>query len=163
VQHGGSWYRQWGTEKSPGTKLFCVSGHVRRPRNYELPLGFPMKELIHDVCGGLREGRSLKAVIPGGASVPLLNAHECEGCTLDYEGVVAAGSMLGCASVIVMDDSANVVKQVRRMVDFFAHESCGQCTPCREGTTWLARILRRIEDGKGTEEDLDTLLDLGSR
>jgi NADH-quinone oxidoreductase subunit F len=163
VQHGGGWYRQWGTEKSPGTKLFCVSGHVRRPGNYELPLGFPMKELIHDVCGGLRGGRTLKAVIPGGASVPILNAHECEGCSLDYEGVVAAGSMLGCASVIVMDDSANVVTQVRRMVDFFAHESCGQCTPCREGTTWLARILRRIEDGKGTEEDLDTLLDLGKQ
>jgi NADH-quinone oxidoreductase subunit F len=163
VVNGGAWYRQWGTEKSPGTKLFCVSGHVRRPGNYELPLGFPMKELIHDVCGGMREGRTLKAVIPGGASVPILNTDECEGCTLDYEGVIAAGSMLGCASVIVMDDSANVVTQVRRMVDFFAHESCGQCTPCREGTTWLARILKRIEEGKGTEEDLDTLLDLGKQ
>jgi NADH-quinone oxidoreductase subunit F len=161
VQNGGSWYRQWGTEKSPGTKLFCVSGHVQRPGNYELPLGFPLMELIQDVCGGMREGRTLKAVIPGGASVPILDADECRGCSLDYEGVVAAGSMLGCASVIVMDESANVVTQVRRMVDFFAHESCGQCTPCREGTTWTARILRRIEDGKGTEEDLDTLLDLG--
>jgi NADH-quinone oxidoreductase subunit F len=163
VQHGGAWYRQWGTEKSPGTKLFCVSGHVRRPGNYELPMGFPMKELIYDVCGGMREGRTLKAVIPGGASVPIMNTDECEDCTLDYEGVIAAGSMLGCASVIVMDDSANVVTQVRRMVDFFAHESCGQCTPCREGTTWLARILKRIEEGKGTEEDLDTLLDLGKQ
>jgi NADH-quinone oxidoreductase subunit F len=122
-----------------------------------------MKELLYDVCGGLREGRRLKAVIPGGASVPLLSADECEACTLDYEGVQESGSMLGCASVIVMDDSANVVKQVRRMVDFFAHESCGQCTPCREGTTWLGRILRRIEGGKGTEEDLDVLLDLGDQ
>jgi NADH-quinone oxidoreductase subunit F len=163
VKHGGRWYRQWGTERSPGTKLFCVSGHVRRPGNYELPLGFPMKDLIYEVCGGLREGRQLKAVIPGGASVPIMNAEECETCTLDYEGVVEAGSMLGCASVIVMDDSANLVTQVRRMVDFFSHESCGQCTPCREGTTWLARILKRIEDGKGTEEDLDTLLELGEQ
>ena len=163
VKNGGSWYRQWGTEKSPGTKLFCVSGHVRRPGNYELPLGFPLHDLIHDVCGGLGEGRTLKGVIPGGASVPIMNQAECANCTLDYEGVVEAGSMLGCASVIVMDDTTNIVTQVRRMVDFFAHESCGQCTPCREGTTWLARILGRIEDGKGTEEDLDTLLDLGKQ
>jgi NADH-quinone oxidoreductase subunit F len=163
VGNGGEWYRQWGTEKSPGTKLFCVSGHVVRPGNYELPLGFPMKELLYDVCGGLREGRKLKAVIPGGSSVPFLTASECETCTLDYEGVIEAGSMLGCASVMVMDDSTNLVKQVRRTVDFFSHESCGQCTPCREGTTWLARILKRIEDGRGTEEDLDTLMDLGEQ
>ncbi len=163
VRHGGEWYRQWGTEKSPGTKLFCVSGHVRRPGNYELPMGFPMNELIHEVCGGIPDGRQLKAVIPGGASVPIMNAEECDGCELHYEGVVERGSMLGCASVIVMDDSTNIVKQVRRMVDFFAHESCGQCTPCREGTTWLSRILSRIEEGKGTEQDLDTLLELGEQ
>jgi len=161
VKHGGSWYRQWGTEKSAGTKLFCVSGHILRPGNYELPMGFPLEELIHDVCGGFREGRRLKAVIPGGSSVPLMSEADCAGCKLDYEDVAARGSQLGCASVIVMDDSTNVVKQVRRMVDFYAHESCGQCTPCREGTTWLARILLRIENGRGTEEDLDTLLDLG--
>jgi len=161
VKHGGAWYRQWGTEKSTGTKLFCVSGHVLRPGNYELPMGFPLEVLIHDVCGGFREGRRLKAVIPGGSSVPLMSEADCAGCTLDYEDVAARGSQLGCASVIVMDDSTNVVKQVRRMVDFYAHESCGQCTPCREGTTWLARILLRIENGRGTEEDLDTLLDLG--
>jgi NADH-quinone oxidoreductase subunit F len=163
IQNGGEWYRQWGTEKSPGTKLFCVSGHVVKPGNYELPLGFPLKELIHDVCGGMREGRTLKAVVPGGSSVPFLNAEECESCELSYEGVVEAGSMLGCASVMVMDDSTNIVKQVRRTVDFFAHESCGQCTPCREGTTWLARILKRIETGRGTEEDLDTLMELGDQ
>lgn len=163
VQHGGAWYREQGTEKSSGTKLFCVSGHVVRPGNYELPLGFPLKDLIYDVCGGLRPGRSLKAVIPGGSSVPILNAAECEDCMLDYEGVVEAGSMLGCASVIIMDDTTDIVKQVRRMVDFYAHESCGQCTPCREGTQWMARILRRIEEGRGTEEDMDTLLDLGDQ
>jgi NADH-quinone oxidoreductase subunit F len=160
VTNGGAWYRQYGTEKSPGTKLFCVSGHVNRPGNYELPLGFPMMELIEDVCGGVRDGKGLKAVIPGGSSVPILNAQECADCTLDYEGVVAAGSMLGCASVIVMDETTDIVRQVRRMVQFYAHESCGQCTPCREGTAWMTKVLRRIEDGRGTEDDLDTLLDM---
>jgi NADH-quinone oxidoreductase subunit F len=160
VKHGAEWYRQWGTEKSPGTKLFCVSGHVVKPGNYELPLGFPMMELINDVCGGINGGRRLKAVIPGGSSVPLLNAEECERCALDYEGVAAVGSMLGCASVIVMDETADIVKQVRRMAQFYAHESCGQCTPCREGSSWVTKILRRIEDGRGTEEDLDTLMEV---
>ena len=158
--NGAEWYRQWGSEKSPGTKLFCVSGHVQKPGNYELPLGFPMMELIEDVCGGVRDGNKLKAVIPGGSSVPLLNAEECRSCALDYEGVIAAGSMLGCASVIVMDEKADVVKQVRRMAQFYAHESCGQCTPCREGSSWVTRILRRIEDGRGTEEDLDALVEI---
>ncbi len=158
--HGGEAYRAYGTQQSPGTKLFCVSGHVRRPGNYELPLGFPLMELIDDVCGGMREGRSLKGVIPGGSSVPILNAEECRECLLSYEGVVAAGSQLGSAAVIVMDDSTDMVKQVRRMVGFYAHESCGQCTPCREGSAWVERILRRIEDGRGTEDDLDTLMEV---
>jgi NADH-quinone oxidoreductase subunit F len=160
VANGGAWYRQWGTEKSPGTKLFCVSGHVARPGNYELPLGFPMMELIEDVCGGIRTGHRLKAVIPGGSSVPILSAEECRSCNLDYEGVAQAGSMLGCASVIVMDETTDIVKQVRRMAYFYSHESCGQCTPCREGSTWVTRILQRIEDGRGTEEDLDTLIEV---
>ncbi len=163
VEHGGEWYRQWGTEKSPGTKLFCVSGHVNKPGNYELPLGFPLMDLIEDVCGGMIDGRALKAVIPGGSSVPIMSAADCVACNLDYEGVVAAGSMLGCASVIVMDETADIVKQVRRMVQFYAHESCGQCTPCREGTSWMTRILQRIEDGRGTEEDLQTLLDMSDQ
>ncbi|HSW30020.1 MAG TPA: NADH-quinone oxidoreductase subunit NuoF [Longimicrobiales bacterium] len=158
VVNGGAWYRQWGTEKSTGTKLFCVSGHVNKPGNYELPLGFPLMDLIEDVCGGMKNGKALKAVIPGGSSVPILTAAECKGVNLDYESVQAAGSMLGCASVIIMDEDTHIVKQVRRMVDFYAHESCGQCTPCREGTAWLAKVLRRIEDGMGAEEDLDTLL-----
>jgi len=160
VQNGGEWYRQYGTEKSPGTKLFCVSGHVNKPGNYELPLGFPLIELIEDVCGGMKDGNALKAVIPGGSSVPLINAEEARACKLDYEGCVEVGTMLGCASVIVMDETADIVKQVRRMVDFYAHESCGQCTPCREGTSWTAQILRRIESGKGTEDDLDTLMEM---
>ena len=163
VKNGGAWYRQWGTEKSPGTKLFCVSGHVNRPGNYELPLGFPLMELIEDVCGGVRDGNALKAVIPGGSSVPIMTAEECSACSLDYEGVAECGSMLGCASVIVMDETADIVKQVRRMAYFYAHESCGQCTPCREGTAWATKILERIEDGRGTEEDLDTLLQIGDQ
>jgi NADH-quinone oxidoreductase subunit F len=163
VLNGADWYRQWGTEKSPGTKLFCVSGHVNKPGNYELALGFPLIELIEDVCGGIRNGNELKAVIPGGSSVALLNAEEVRRCALDYEGVSSCGSMLGCASVIVMDHTTDIVKQVRRMAAFYAHESCGQCTPCREGTTWVTRILQRIEAGGGTEEDLDTLLELSSQ
>lgn len=160
VANGGEWYRQWGTEKSPGTKIFCVSGHVNRPGNYELPLGFPLSELIHDVCGGIRDGNALKAVIPGGSSVPILSEAECTDCMLDYEGVVEAGSMLGCASVIVMDETTDMVHIVRRMAEFYAHESCGQCTPCREGSAWVVKILRRIEDGRGTEDDLDTLMEI---
>jgi NADH-quinone oxidoreductase subunit F len=160
IERGADWYRSFGTEKSPGTKLFNVSGHVVRRGNYELPLGFNLEELIYDVCGGIRDGRSLKAVIPGGSSVPILSADEID-IAMDYESVIQAGSMLGTASVIVMDDATCMVKQVRRMVDFYAHESCGQCTPCREGTAWMARILRRIENGRGSEEDLDTLLELG--
>jgi len=154
VTHGGQWYRQWGTEKSPGTKLFCVSGHVNKPGNYELPLGFPLTDLIEDVCGGMRGGKALKAVIPGGSSVPILNAEECAGCALDYEGVQAAGSQLGCASVIVMDEGTDIVKQVRRMVQFYMHESCGQCTPCREGTAWMTKVLRRIEEGHRNRCDI---------
>jgi NADH-quinone oxidoreductase subunit F len=161
VLHGAEWYRQWGTEKSPGTKLFNMSGHLVRRGNFELPLGFNLKELIYDVCGGIRDGRRLKAVIPGGSSVPILAADECD-IAMDYESVAQAGSMLGTASVIVMDDRTNIVKQVRRIVEFYAHESCGQCTPCREGTVWLGKILRRIETGRGALEDLDTLLELSA-
>ena len=156
VNRGADWYRSFGTEKSPGTKLFNMSGHLVRRGNFELPLGFNLRELIYDVCGGIRDGRSLKAVIPGGSSVPILHAGEID-IAMDYESVAKAGSQLGTASVIVMDDRTNMVKQVRRMVDFYSHESCGQCTPCREGTAWLGRILRRIENGQGREEDLETL------
>jgi NADH-quinone oxidoreductase subunit F len=161
IRNGADWYRSFGTEKSPGTKLFNMSGHLVRRGNFEFPLGFNLKELIYDVCGGIRDGRSLKAVIPGGSSVPILAANEID-IAMDYESVAAAGSMLGTASVIVMDDQTNLVKQVRRMVDFYTHESCGQCTPCREGTAWLGRILRRIENGYGRMEDLDQLLELGA-
>lgn len=159
VNNGGDWYRQWGTEKSTGTKLFCVSGHVERPGNYEVPLGFNFREFLYDVCGGIPGGREIKAVIPGGSSVPIMRGDEID-VAMDYEAMAEIGTMLGCGSVIVMDETTDIVKQVRRMVDFYAHESCGQCTQCREGTAWAAKILRRIEAGWGTEADLDTLLDI---
>jgi NADH-quinone oxidoreductase subunit F len=159
INHGGEWYKQMGTEKSTGTKLFCVSGHIQRPGNYEVTMGFNFREFLYDVCGGPPEGRTIKAVIPGGSSVPIMTADELD-VGMDYESFAAVGTMLGAGSVIVMDDTTDIVKQVRRMVDFYAHESCGQCTPCREGTAWAAKILRRVENGWGTEADLDTLLDI---
>ncbi|HET8653969.1 MAG TPA: NADH-quinone oxidoreductase subunit NuoF [Longimicrobiaceae bacterium] len=159
LTNGGAWYRQWGTEKSTGTKLFCVSGHIARPGNYEMPLGFNFKEFLYDVCGGIPNDRKLKAVIPGGSSVPIMAADEID-VPMDYEGFVAAGTMLGAGSVIVMDETTDIIRQVGRMVDFYSHESCGQCTPCREGTTWASKIYRRIRAGFGTEDDLQTLLDI---
>ncbi|HEX5520574.1 MAG TPA: NADH-quinone oxidoreductase subunit NuoF [Longimicrobiaceae bacterium] len=159
LEHGADWYKQWGTEKSTGTKLFCVSGHIARPGNYEMPMGFNFKEFIYDVCGGIPNDKALKAVIPGGSSVPIMAADEID-VGMDYESFAAAGTMLGAGSVIVMDETTDIIKSVRRMVDFYAHESCGQCTPCREGTAWAAKILRRFESGWGAEADLDTLLDI---
>ncbi len=161
VLNGPDWYRAWGTEKSPGTKLFSCCGHLQRPGNYEIPLGFNLKELVYDVCGGPPDGRELLAVIPGGSSVPILKADEID-CEASYEGLEAAGSLLGSGGLIAMDDSTCMVRAVRRMVEFYAHESCGQCTNCREGTAWLAKILRRIERGEGREEDLPLLLDVSA-
>ena len=150
-------------EKSKGTKLFSVCGHVQRPGNYEVTMGFPLGELINDMCGGVPEGRTLKACIPGGSSVPILNREETESCLLDYEGCVEAGTMLGSGGVIVFDDSADMVYQVMLLARFYAHESCAQCTQCREGTAWTVRILERILAGKGESKDLDLLLDLADQ
>ncbi len=161
VLHGGDWYRQWGTEKSAGTKLFSCCGHLQKPGTYEVPMDFNLKDLLYDLCGGPPEGREFKAVIPGGSSVPILAADELD-CQLSYEGLEAAGSMVGSGGLIAMDDSTNIVHAVRRMVEFYAHESCGQCTQCREGTYWMAKILRRIESGAGREEDIPLLLDISA-
>jgi NADH-quinone oxidoreductase subunit F len=161
VLNGADWYRQWGTEKSPGTKLFSCCGHLQRPGNYEVPLDFSLKELVYELCGGPPEGRELLGVIPGGSSVPILTVDELD-CDVSYEGIEAAGSFLGSGGLIAMDDSTCMVRAVRRMVEFYAHESCGQCTPCREGTSWLTKILKRIERGEGREEDIPLLLDVGS-
>ncbi len=159
---GAAWYKSLSLSnpKSTGTKLISVCGHVARPGNYEVTMGTPMRELIYDMCGGMRPGRTLKAVIPGGSSVPIMNAEEADRCLLDYEGVVAAGSMLGSAGMIVMDDSTDMVRAIWRLAKFYAHESCAQCTQCREGTAWTTKILERILAGLGKESDLQLLLDL---
>ncbi|MGH7703036.1 MAG: NADH-quinone oxidoreductase subunit NuoF [Gemmatimonadales bacterium] len=162
IMRGAAWYQGLclGNPKSTGTKLMSVCGHVQRPGNYEITMGTPMKELIYDMCGGMRPGRTLKAVIPGGSSVPIMNVAEVEACMMDYEGIVAAGSMLGSGGMIVMDDSTDLVYQIMRLARFYAHESCAQCTQCREGTAWTTKILERILASKGKPEDLQLLLDL---
>ena len=162
IVRGAEWYKSLcrGNPKSTGTKLISVCGHVQRPGNYEVVMGSSMKELIYDMAGGMRPGRTLKAVIPGGSSVPIMTAAEVEDCQLDYEGVAAKGSMLGSGGMIVMDDSTDLVYQIMRLARFYAHESCAQCTQCREGTAWTTRILERMLAGKGRIEDLDLLLDL---
>jgi len=162
LKQGAEWYKKLclSNPKSTGTKLFSVCGHVQRPGNYEVTMGFPLKDLIRDLCGGMRPGRTLKAVIPGGSSVPILTAEEADGTLLDYEGCVEKGTMLGSGGVIVFDDTADMVYQIMRLARFYAHESCAQCTQCREGTAWTTKILERILAGQGKSDDLDLLLDL---
>jgi len=162
LTRGAAWYAGLclSNPKSTGTKLISVCGHVQRPGTYEITLGLPMRELIYDICGGMRPGRTLKAVIPGGSSVPIMTPEEVDACATDYEGVAACGSLLGSGGMIVMDDSTDLVYQVMRLARFYAHESCAQCTNCREGTAWTTRILERILRGEGKESDLALLLDL---
>lgn len=158
IQNGAQWYRQWGTEKCPGMRLLAVSGHVQKPGVYECPNDINLMDLI-ELAGGLLPGRSLKGVIPGGASAPILPAHACN-IAMDPESIAQAGSMAGSAAVMVLDDSTDMVKACRTLTDFFAHESCGQCTPCREGSPWLAKIIRRFDEGQGRTEDLTLLMDI---
>lgn len=160
VSNGADWYRQWGTVRSPGLKLFCASGHVERPGTYELPLATPMRELIYDVCGGPKDGIPLKAIIPGGSSTPMMAADVALECDLDYESIFDAGSMLGSGAVIAIGEQTCIVQVTERLAAFYRHESCGKCIPCREGTDWMYKILRRIEHGEGRVEDLDLLLDI---
>ena len=162
IKRGSAWYKGLclSSPKSTGTKLFSVCGHIQRPGNVEVTMGFPLKDVIYEMCGGMRPGRTLKACIPGGSSVPILTREETERCLLDYEGVAEAGSLLGSGGVIVFDDSADMVYQIMRLARFYAHESCAQCTQCREGTAWTTKILERILAGKGQTKDLDLLLDL---
>jgi NADH-quinone oxidoreductase subunit F len=165
LNRGADWYKGMtrSSPKSTGTKLFSVCGHIRKPGNYEVEMGFPLGELIHELCDGVPAGRTLKACIPGGSSVPILTKEETESCVLDYEGVQQAGSMLGSGGVIVFDDSADMVYQIMRLARFYAHESCAQCTQCREGTAWTVRILERILAGEGEARDLDVLLELSEQ
>ncbi|HNS52901.1 MAG TPA: NADH-quinone oxidoreductase subunit NuoF [Anaerolineae bacterium] len=160
VRNGAAWYRQWGTEKSPGPKLYCVSGHVARPGTYELPLGTHMRTLIEDVCGGPKDGVPLKAIIPGGSSTCALPADVAFRCSLDYESLEAAGTMLGSGAVIAVNERTCMVRLYQRIASFYAHESCGKCIPCREGTSWATQILARIESGQGRPEDVPLLLDI---
>ncbi|MBS0501281.1 MAG: NADH-quinone oxidoreductase subunit NuoF [Burkholderiaceae bacterium] len=156
VRHGGQAYLECGKPNNGGTKIYSVSGDVERPGNYEVPMGTPFARLL-ELAGGVRGGRQLKAVIPGGSSAPVLPASIMMDCTMDYDSIAKAGSMLGSGAVIVLDDSRCMVKSLMRLSYFYMHESCGQCTPCREGTGWLWRVVERIENGHGRQQDMDLL------
>jgi NADH-quinone oxidoreductase subunit F len=162
LEVGAKAYRSIGPEKSPGPKLFCVSGHVEKPGTFELPMGIPLRTLIDKHAGGVWKGRKLKAVIPGGTSAHVLTAAECD-VAMDIESLAAAGTMLGSAGIIVMDDSTCMVDALLNVMRFYHHESCGQCTPCREGTGWLEKIVQRIAHGEGRMEDLDLVHDVCDR
>ena len=160
VNNGVDWFKSFGTEKSPGFKLFAVSGHVNRPGIYEAPLGITMRELLEH-AGGVRDGHKVKFWLPGGSSVPMLTPDLLD-TPLTYEDIAAAGSMLGTGTPMIFDDTTSVVRAVTGWLAFYKHESCGKCTPCREGGTWLERILSRVVDGKGTMADLDQLIEVGT-
>lgn len=157
LQHGGQWFANLGTETSGGTKLFCVSGHVNKPGVFEVGLGTPFKKLLQ-LAGGVRGSRNIKAVIPGGSSCKILTGDEMMALNMDYDSIGKAGSMLGSGAVVVMDETTCMVEALARIAEFYYEESCGQCTPCREGTGWMARMLERIVEGHGTMDDLDNLV-----
>ena len=156
VANGADWFRQWGTEKSPGTKMLSVSGHVNKPANYEVPLGTSLTHVL-ELAGGMRNGNSVKAIIPGGASAPLLTSTDVG---VDFESLKDAGTMLGSGAIVFMDESTCMVRNALVTTEFFEHESCGKCTPCREGTWWAVKVLERIEHGEGRQEDMDLLVDI---
>jgi NADH-quinone oxidoreductase subunit F len=156
LANGADWFKQWGTEKSPGTKVFSTSGHIDKPGNYEIPLGTSLADLLA-LAGGMRAGSKLKAIIPGGASAPLLTNTDV---AMDFEALKDAGTMLGSGAVVFMDESTCMVRNALITTEFFEHESCGKCTPCREGTWWAVKVLERIEHGLGRQEDMDLLLDI---
>lgn len=157
LNNGGDAYAAIGTEKSKGTKLVSVSGHVNKPGVYEIEMGYPFMRFLEEECGGIRNGRKLKAVIPGGSSMPVLRAEDVKDATMDYEGWVKLGSLLGSGGVIIMDDSVDMVDAILNLAHFYAHESCGQCTPCREGGHWAEKILQRMDRGEALPGDLELL------
>jgi NADH-quinone oxidoreductase subunit F len=156
ILKGGEWYAGLGTPRNGGTRLFCVSGHVNRPGIYELPMGFPLRRMIEEVAGGIRNGKKVKAVIPGGSSTPVLTADQLD-TPMDFDSVAKAGSMLGSGGVMVMDEDTCMVEVAQRIMHFYAHESCGWCIPCREGTAWLRKMLDRFHAGGGRQEDIQML------
>jgi NADH-quinone oxidoreductase subunit F len=163
LRKGAAWFAGLGVPNAGGTVIFSVSGHVNRPGNYELALGIPFRELLEDVCGGVWRGRRLKAVIPGGSSVPVVPGEVMLGANMDYDSLRKAGSSLGSAAVIVMDETTCMVKMLERITRFYRAESCGQCTPCREGTGWMNRLVRKILAGQGRREELELLVDVANR
>ena len=161
MRNGCDWFADFGPPKNGGTKCFSVSGHVNRPGNFEVPMGIPFAELL-EMAGGVLDGRKLKAVIPGGSSVPVVPGELMMTANMDYDSVASVGSMLGSGAVVVMDETTSMVSMLRRISRFYYAESCGQCTPCREGTGWLYRLLVRIENGEGRQEDLGLLVDVAN-
>jgi NADH-quinone oxidoreductase subunit F len=159
IRDGGAAFAALGTPKNGGTRLLCVSGHVNKPGVYEVPLGYPMLKFIEEIAGGIPGGKKLKAVIPGGSSCPILKADECD-IPMDYDSLAKIGSMLGSGGMVVMDETTDMVKVALRIMRFYAHESCGWCIPCREGTIWLRKILQRFDDGGGRHEDVALLGEL---
>jgi NADH-quinone oxidoreductase subunit F len=160
IRDGGKAFADLGVPKAGGTKLTCLTGHINKPGVYELALGFPVMKMIHEVGGGIRNGKKLKAFIPGGSSCPVLTAAECEGATMDYDSMASRKSMLGSGGVVVMDEDTCMVKAALRIMRFYAHESCGWCIPCREGTAWLRKLLARFHEGRGTRADIDLIGDV---
>ncbi len=156
VANGADWYRQFGTEKSPGTKIFSLSGRVNKPGNYELPLGTPIRHLIEECGGGIIDGKAVKGILPAGASSAIMGPDTLD-TTMDYEAMAAAGSMLGSASFIIMDETIDAVWAAEKNIKFFKHESCGKCSPCREGTHWLKSVYSKLREGRGTKQDVELL------
>jgi len=158
---GAEWYAGLGSPKNGGTRLMCVSGHVHKPGVYEMPMGFPLMRLINEVCGGVRNGKKLKAVIPGGSSSPVLKADECD-VALDFDSLAKAKTMAGSGGLVVLDEDTDIVAVALRTIKFYAHESCGWCIPCREGTTWLKKVLTRFHEGGGLQSDIDLIGELAA-
>ncbi|MCZ6882581.1 MAG: NADH-quinone oxidoreductase subunit NuoF, partial [Gammaproteobacteria bacterium] len=162
MRNGAQWFADFGIPNNGGVKLFSVSGHVNNPGNFEVNMGLPFKQLLK-LAGGVKDGRKLKAVIPGGSSVPVVPGEIMMDCTMDYDSIAKAGSMLGSGAVIVMDETTDMVLVLRRISRFYFSESCGQCTPCREGTGWMYRMLNRIIEGKGNAEDITRLEEISHK
>ncbi len=160
IDKGAEAYKAYGTEKSAGTHLFGISGHVEKPGMYELPLGLPLMEVVEKVAGGVWKGRALKGIIPGGSSTPVLTVEEAKTVTLDYESMAEHKTMFGSGGIVVLDETVDMVKLVENLIYFYHHESCGQCTPCREGLGWMLKIVKKLLAGEGTAADIDLLVEL---
>lgn len=160
INNGADWFQNIGAEDHPGPILYGISGHINKPGVYELPSGMPIRTLIDEVAGGIRDGKDLKAVIPGGASTPVIRADQVKGTTMNAESLREVGTLMGTAGLVAMDEDTDMVELLWRITHFFHHESCGQCTPCREGTGWIEKLMEKIKEGRGEVKDLDLLLDL---